>query len=238
MADYEGVDVANATQSKPCPDCGDTESCRACAGGALCRPCFNARRRAKRAETSAPTFCAECGEEFKRTHNRQRFCGQECYRRKEWKRLGLMVDPLVRECELDGCIARFTQARKFQKFCSDRCAFAASYARRSKDQRWIEETRRKRAEWRVQNRWYSTVANTRRRALLSEVFSLPITANDLASRMIGAGGKCWMCGGIPTSWDHVKPLSKGGSHILSNLRPACTHCNSSKGAKWDGVPTR
>lgn len=230
--------MANATQFKACPDCGDAESARACAGGALCRPCFNARRRARRAETSAPTFCAECGEEFKRTHNKQKFCGQECYRRKEWKRLGLMVEPMELECAREGCVILFTQVRQFHRYCSEGCAFAASYARRSGDQDWLRSRRRRQADWNRRNRWYSTVANTRRRALLKQAFSLPITPGDLDSRMIGAGGKCWMCGGAPTSWDHVKPLAKGGPHILSNLRPACTHCNSSKGAKWDGVPVR
>jgi 5-methylcytosine-specific restriction endonuclease McrA len=43
---------------------------------------------------------------------------------------------------------------------------------------------------------------------------------------------CWMCGGDADTVDHVKPLSKGGAHILANLRSACQSCNSSKGATW------
>jgi 5-methylcytosine-specific restriction endonuclease McrA len=31
-------------------------------------------------------------------------------------------------------------------------------------------------------------------------------------------------------WDHVHPLSKGGAHAISNLRPSCVHCNSRKGS--------
>lgn len=49
------------------------------------------------------------------------------------------------------------------------------------------------------------------------------------------GNSCWMCGGPATTIDHVKPLSKGGSHLLANLRPACKPCNSSKHARWFGV---
>jgi hypothetical protein len=34
------------------------------------------------------------------------------------------------------------------------------------------------------------------------------------------------------TWDHVQPLSKGGAHTLSNLKPSCRSCNSRKSASW------
>jgi len=43
---------------------------------------------------------------------------------------------------------------------------------------------------------------------------------------------CWMCGGPKEHIDHVKPLSKGGAHMLCNLRPACAKCNLTKKDKW------
>jgi len=46
------------------------------------------------------------------------------------------------------------------------------------------------------------------------------------------GNKCWMCEGPFEHVDHVKPLSKGGPHILANLRPACASCNASKNDRW------
>ncbi|WP_104091813.1 HNH endonuclease signature motif containing protein [Arthrobacter sp. GMC3] len=47
------------------------------------------------------------------------------------------------------------------------------------------------------------------------------------------GGRCWMCGiEGATQNDHVKPIVKGGSHCLSNLRPICRSCNASKGGRW------
>lgn len=47
------------------------------------------------------------------------------------------------------------------------------------------------------------------------------------------GGRCWMCGiEGATQEDHVKPIVRGGSHCLSNLRPICRSCNSSKGGRW------
>ncbi|MGY1778760.1 HNH endonuclease [Geodermatophilus sp. SYSU D01036] len=47
------------------------------------------------------------------------------------------------------------------------------------------------------------------------------------------GGRCWVCGiADATAQDHVKPISRGGSHCLSNLRPICHSCNASKRASW------
>ncbi|WP_443079021.1 HNH endonuclease [Streptosporangium sp. NBC_01495] len=33
-------------------------------------------------------------------------------------------------------------------------------------------------------------------------------------------------------WDHYKPISKGGHHVVDNLRPACAACNLRKSATW------
>lgn len=46
------------------------------------------------------------------------------------------------------------------------------------------------------------------------------------------GFKCWMCGAPYDHVDHVKPISRGGSNLLCNLRPACARCNRSKSNKW------
>lgn len=59
-----------------------------------------------------------------------------------------------------------------------------------------------------------------------------ITPESIAAKFAYWGNRCWMCGGPPTAMDHVKPLSKGGAHILANLRPACKSCNSRKSNAW------
>lgn len=60
-----------------------------------------------------------------------------------------------------------------------------------------------------------------------------------AARFSLWGGRCWMCGiEGATQDDHVKPIVEGGSHCLSNLRPICRSCNSSKGGRWPLVPDK
>lgn len=54
------------------------------------------------------------------------------------------------------------------------------------------------------------------------------TVEHINARRAMFGNKCWMCGCTATEIDHVKPLSKGGSHWPANLRPICKKCNQIK----------
>lgn len=85
--------------------------------------------------------------------------------------------------------------------------------------------------WRKANPEKDSEYSNRRRALKSNAQILPITAADIRLRFSMFPG-CWMCGGPKESVDHVKPLSRGGPHILANLRPACCSCNARKNDTW------
>lgn len=61
------------------------------------------------------------------------------------------------------------------------------------------------------------------------------TGREIKDKMDYYGNVCWICGDKGASIDHVKPLDKGGFHLLANLRPACSPCNSRKRARWYGV---
>lgn len=74
----------------------------------------------------------------------------------------------------------------------------------------------------------------RKRAIRKQAIVVPFTSAQLAQRLAMFSG-CWICGGVAGTVDHVKPLSKGGPHMLANLRPACLSCNSRKHATWHGV---
>lgn len=50
--------------------------------------------------------------------------------------------------------------------------------------------------------------------------------------LLSTNPPCWLCGGEGAdSADHIVPYSQGGSHALSNLRPAHLSCNSRRGKK-------
>lgn len=54
--------------------------------------------------------------------------------------------------------------------------------------------------------------------------------------LIFFGGECAYCGGTTRKGqrltrDHLEPVSQGGRTIQSNIVPACSSCNSSKGAE-------
>ena len=60
-----------------------------------------------------------------------------------------------------------------------------------------------------------------------------VTKADLVALMASTGGCCWYCGDplAKPAFDHVMPVSLGGSHAIENLVPCCQPCNSAKGQK-------
>lgn len=76
-----------------------------------------------------------------------------------------------------------------------------------------------------------------RRARARGALTIPFSAEQLDARL-SMFSACWMCGAEWSHVDHVKPLSKGGAHILANLRPSCARCNLRKSATWPLASTR
>ena len=61
-----------------------------------------------------------------------------------------------------------------------------------------------------------------------------ITVLSWKNRINDFQGLCVYCHsfvGNSAHMDHVKPLSRGGTHVITNVVPACEFCNKSKGAK-------
>lgn len=109
--------------------------------------------------------------------------------------------------------------------------YMAAYRANNRD-RVNEHSRR----WAASNRETYRQAYLRYRSRKLAATIMPVTEVALSQRVAYYGGKCWICREMPyEELDHVKPLSKGGPHMLSNLRPACRACNRRKSAKWSLV---
>lgn len=81
----------------------------------------------------------------------------------------------------------------------------------------------------------------RRRARIKQLTVAEFTQEQLDQRMAYYGNQCYLrlpevCTGAFDDVEHVKPVSKGGAHMLANLRPACDPCNTRKHNKWPFNP--
>lgn len=72
----------------------------------------------------------------------------------------------------------------------------------------------------------------RRHARIMGTAVTKITPAQIEAKCAYWGNCCWICRGPREAIDHVKPLNKGGAHILANLRPICRKCNTRKKDTW------
>lgn len=88
-------------------------------------------------------------------------------------------------------------------------------------------------EWRIANPEAARELSARRRARKKGIV---VSKVDLRNLLALYGMTCHICSQAIAStrdlhWDHVIPLSRGGTHSTDNLRPAHAACNLSKAAK-------
>lgn len=182
-----------------------------------------------------PSECQDCGESFEQTNWKMVRC-TECQRESELaakRRYEAENADALRErarayyeANRDSIKAK-NSARYWADVESNR-EWHRNYAKTISEQRraYYAEYRRKHPERRA----FHEQRRQARKRTDRDLF--PFTRDQLDQRMSMFGHACWMCGGEFEQVDHVKPLSRGGVHALSNLRPACASCNRSKGAKW------
>lgn len=94
------------------------------------------------------------------------------------------------------------------------------------------ERARRLREWRRANPEAHRVIAHRRRAAKRSLDFGDVTPEAMAAIFAAFDGQCAYClNESATHVDHYVPLKLGGLHALDNLVPACTRCNTSKGAK-------
>lgn len=90
-----------------------------------------------------------------------------------------------------------------------------------------EKSRNLAREWQMKNPEKVWVMRYEQRARILglEPFVERFTRPDVIERY---GDACFYCGGEFYHLDHALPISRGGSHTLDNVRPACAPCNQTK----------
>jgi len=68
----------------------------------------------------------------------------------------------------------------------------------------------------------------KRRACIANNKTFSISKKEL---LLMYSSKCFYCDNSASTLDHVVPISRGGSHGIGNLVPACNHCNFSKAGR-------
>lgn len=237
------------TQHTLCSRCGEANDSKQ----SYCRPCMSAYKKARREKLQPTIVCGTCGSAFTKTRGRQMYCSLPCKR--DPQNAARRVEAVIGTCVY--CGGRFT-GRADKKFCSKECSFSSwsgqdynkqqrARAKREKAREvaasrpprvtmTAEEIRAYRSEWKRKNRLRATATEERRRVAKRNAPTVDFTHEQLKARFSMWSMSCWMCADPATAMDHVKPISAGGSHMLANLRPACSRCNSSKGGRWFGVP--
>jgi 5-methylcytosine-specific restriction endonuclease McrA len=81
-------------------------------------------------------------------------------------------------------------------------------------------------------RLYTRQKSKRRKALERGSVGIHVKGCQITKRFAEFGHRCAYCGATgDLHIEHVNPISKGGTHVLSNVVPACQSCNYSKRAK-------
>lgn len=204
--------------------------------------------------------------EYDRSSRERMYCSISCIETgRRTRRLARLPEVLVAKCVRCGRSFGHTNRRLNRGACSDECrkalrvAARARYNETHKEQRaaynreWFVQNRDRHDEatrrWRERNPEKVRAAARKRvvpRAMKRELLRryrarrkgltvVSFTQEQLAARLSMFPG-CWICGGPWVEIDHVKPLSKGGAHILANLRPACRSCNARKRDRWPWLP--
>ena len=88
------------------------------------------------------------------------------------------------------------------------------------------------AKWRAENPEKKRLNDQKRRARKLENGCENFTKEQLKEHWVQEGidpKRCYYCEEAPFEHiDHYVPLAKGGPHFMSNLRPSCASCNTSK----------
>lgn len=141
-------------------------------------------------------------------------CGVDKLREEYYIRGNGHIHNLCKPCHLEYNRKTYAKNRDVRKARSKNW-------RANNPERYKEQMR----EWRENNKQRKQELEHRRRARKQKNGVYLITDKDMRY----LSGPCAYCGSTENiTMDHVIPISRGGTHGIGNLVPACLSCNNSK----------
>jgi hypothetical protein len=173
------------------------------------------------------TYCRECNN----TRIRDKYASDPEYKKsKSVRKEPKTPQTLENTCSKNDCEKRTVG----QGLCKSHYARAWHVKNRDYRLEKLQERLANDPEFAVYRREVQNRSERERRAKIANVTVEKITKEDYTDILAKYNNSCWICE-LPLDkvvWDHVHPVSKGGPHIVENLRPACSSCNVRKNSRW------
>lgn len=176
-------------------------------------------------------LCPGCGRDISAEYAKKVYCSNACLR---WVASG-NTELRVLNTHCQRCEKEFDRLRAGKKYCSETCKKMAGNLRNgpSHAERYQRERDRRLAyavDYSKAHPEVGQAAKRRRRAAVEVNGLYRFTGDDWKRCLNRFGGECVYCGAKERlSMDHVVPVTRGGSHGVGNIVPACVSCNASKG---------
>lgn len=175
-----------------------------------------------------------CGVEFTKIGRTQKYCTYECGDSLRSRNYRLRHPDRIRERLKANWIENKPKLQdRYRVWASQNKDYLREYNRKYRADR-IEYFRAYSREWYRDNKFRVLSYQSNRKYIKSLTpTGLILTETEWDSLVLVYEGKCSYCHCNPPklTQDHIVPLSKGGTHTMDNVVPACIRCNCIKGNK-------
>lgn len=214
-------------KSGPCPVCNRTDL-RLIKG--MCKNCYKRIEQRKGNTTPRSKYtgpCITCGKTDDSKYFRK-MC-QSCYKKKTYAEKVKSQKRYCSDCNIE--ISRLTKTGRCSK-----CHYRYRYTHDEKYRDHFLESARK--YWKTAKGKAKRNGYEHKKRLQKQQTDRFLQPNEWLAVLALYENSCAYCGkeltdSFDCTQDHVIPLSKGGTHSIDNVVPACRVCNARKG---DGPP--
>jgi len=191
-----------------------------------CRSISKNSKRYKRPQRA----CPGCGLDLTDKHGQVKYCSNACRR---WVANG-HAEPRNPLAQCQRCGGSKAGKLANAMYCTIKCKLAAMEKRRDRDDRarYLQERERRLVSakrYAKANPHVGQAAKRKRRSLQADAGVFEVSGKAWLRVLHRHRNRCFYCAKPgPMTMDHVVPISRGGTHSIGNLIPACAQCNSSK----------